>query len=132
MVTLQNIFALVQGNVRDVETISYIQKIKKNQVMPKAMEILTVTHEMGIPNGDGGTITWKATINYNPSTSRFTLVKMEATPNFSSATPGLILSGVRCSPSSGNRITGSYVTVYFTVGSLFAGTAWDYSCKVYL
>lgn len=64
----------------------------------------------------------------------YTVSNVEVYPHFSSTWAGLIIPdhSVSVKPSVGSKVTGDYVTVYFTVGSLIAGTSWDYNCKVYL
>ena len=113
MFAIKNTFALEDGEKNTNLKTSLIQKTK---VEPRAMEQFTITQEDGIPNSDGSYIIWKATINYNPYTHKFTLLKMTPNVTFGYSAIGWKMGSYSCNPGVGSDITNEdYIKITYKI-----------------
>lgn len=118
-------------NALQLHNTNFSEKYKT--IKPRAMETYTITHDMGLGSGDGGYITWKATITYDPSQSRMILSNMTVTTHFSYMTPTWSLSSFSCKPDIGaNVLHDDYVVISYkihTVGSVYING--DFNFQLY-
>ncbi len=111
--TMRSTFALENGEKNMNLKTSLVQKSK---IEPRAMEQFTITQEDGIPDSDGSYIIWKATINYNPTTQKYKLLKMTPNATFGYAVFGWKMGSYSCDPSVGSDITNEdYIKITYTI-----------------
>ena len=103
---------------------------KTNQsVEPRGMDVFTVAHDRGIPNGSSGSISWTATITYNSTSRTYTLTKMSYVTHFSYSTPTWSLSSYSTTPKVGGLITGDYIIIDYqvhTVGNVYIQDSFNF------
>lgn len=95
------------------------------------VERFTIEEDKSLNNRQGY-VTCKVGVEYNSVGSTYTVTSVSCVPHFSSDAPLLVCTNVKSVPGVGQKITGDYVTVTFSIFERSSAVSWNYSCQVRL
>lgn len=98
----------------------------------RAIEETFIIQADKVLNHKHGYVTCIVWITYNSVGNTYTVSNVDLSPHFANSWRGLSIPQYSVNPKVGNKVTGDYVTVSFTVFSKVSLSSWDYSCKIYL